>query len=57
MGDDRVWNGDQTDYGLNLTDRPQVLRITMGHYRRAAAVTTGPLHPEGCLARRCPHRR
>lgn len=29
----RMWNGDQTDYGLNLTDRPQVLKITMGHYR------------------------
>nr|WP_236616895.1 DUF5597 domain-containing protein [Sphingobium lactosutens] len=29
----RVWNGDQTDYGLNLTDLPQVLKITMGHYR------------------------
>ncbi|MFZ2995835.1 MAG: DUF5597 domain-containing protein [Sphingobium sp.] len=29
----RIWNGDQTDYGLNLTDRPQVLKITMGHYR------------------------
>ncbi len=29
----RIWNGDQTDYGLNLTDRPQVLKVTMGHYR------------------------
>ncbi|GGB41642.1 beta-galactosidase [Sphingomonas metalli] len=29
----RVWNGDQTDYGLNLTDRPQVLKVTMGRYR------------------------
>nr|WP_157078317.1 DUF5597 domain-containing protein [Sphingobium abikonense] len=29
----RIWNGDQTDYGLNLTDRPQVLKIIMGHYR------------------------
>ncbi len=29
----RIWNGDQTDYGLNLTDRLQVLKITMGHYR------------------------
>ena len=29
----RVWNGDQTDYGLNLVDRPQVLKVTMGHYR------------------------
>ena len=30
---DRVWNGDQTDYGLNFIDRPQVLKVTMGHYR------------------------
>jgi len=29
----RTWNGDQTDYGLNLHDRPQVLKVTMGHYR------------------------
>lgn len=30
---DRVWNGDQTDYGLNLTARPVWLKVTMGHYR------------------------
>lgn len=30
---DRVWNGDQTDYGLTFTDRPRVLRVTMGRYR------------------------
>jgi beta-galactosidase GanA len=29
----RVWNGDQTDYGLNLIDRPQVLKVTMARYR------------------------
>jgi beta-galactosidase GanA len=29
----RVWNGDQTDWGLNLIDRPQVLRVTMARYR------------------------
>ena len=28
----RVWNGDQTDYGLNLLDQPQVLKITTGFY-------------------------
>ncbi|MGP7795439.1 DUF5597 domain-containing protein [Sphingomonas sp. CLY1604] len=28
----RVWNGDQTDYGLNLT-RPTLLRVTLGTYR------------------------
>lgn len=30
---DRVWNGDQTDYGLNLTDRPRWLKVTMGRYK------------------------
>ena len=29
----RMWNGDQTDYGINLIDRPVVLKITMGRYR------------------------
>ncbi|WP_445192431.1 DUF5597 domain-containing protein [Sphingomonas sp. Tas61C01] len=29
----RIWNGDQTDYGINLVDRPQVLKVTMGNYR------------------------
>ena len=28
----RVWNGDQTDYGLNLT-KPTLLRVTLGTYR------------------------
>ncbi len=28
----RVWNGDQTDYGLNLT-RPTLIRVTLGTYR------------------------
>jgi beta-galactosidase GanA len=28
----RVWNGDQTDYGLNLTE-PTLLKVTMGRYR------------------------
>ncbi|MEN2787004.1 DUF5597 domain-containing protein [Sphingomonas qilianensis] len=30
---ERVWNGDQTDYGLNIIDRPVVLKVTMGRYR------------------------
>lgn len=30
---DRVWNGDQTDYGLTFVDRPALLRVTTGHYR------------------------
>ena len=25
----RIWNGDQTDYGLNFTSAPQVLRVTV----------------------------
>lgn len=29
----RVWNGDQTDYGLNFTAQPVLLRVTMGTYR------------------------
>lgn len=29
----RVWNGDQTDYGLNFGDKPTLLRVTMGRYR------------------------
>ncbi|MGY2735534.1 DUF5597 domain-containing protein [Sphingomonas sp. UYP23] len=29
---DRVWNGDQTDYGLNFIDHPVLLRVTMGRY-------------------------
>jgi beta-galactosidase GanA len=28
----RVWNGDQTDYGLNFTSRPTVLRVKMATY-------------------------
>ncbi|SDA36854.1 DUF5597 domain-containing protein [Sphingomonas sp. NFR15] len=29
----RIWNGDQTDYGLNFVNQPNVLKVTMGHYR------------------------
>lgn len=29
---ERVWNGDQTDYGLNFTDQPHVLRVKMATY-------------------------
>jgi beta-galactosidase GanA len=29
---ERVWSGDQTDYGLNFTSRPQVLRVTLAEY-------------------------
>jgi beta-galactosidase GanA len=29
---ERNWNGDQTDYGLNLTGNPVVLKVKMGTY-------------------------
>lgn len=29
---DRLWNGDQTDYGLNFTTVPQVLRVRLATY-------------------------
>ena len=29
---DRVWSGDQTDYGLDFTALPQVLRVTLAEY-------------------------
>jgi len=29
----RVWNGDQTDYGLNFTGRPVLLKVRMGVWR------------------------
>ena len=28
----RLWNGDQTDWGLNFTSEPVVLRVTLGTY-------------------------
>jgi len=29
---ERMWNGDETDYGLNFTTLPQVLRVKLGTY-------------------------
>jgi beta-galactosidase GanA len=29
---ERNWNGDQTDYGLNLTGNPVVLKVRIGTY-------------------------
>jgi beta-galactosidase GanA len=29
---ERVWNGDQTDWGLNFTSLPQVLRVRLAEY-------------------------
>lgn len=31
---ERVWNGDQTDWGLNLTTLPQVLRVKVATYEK-----------------------
>jgi hypothetical protein len=28
----RIWNGDQTDWGLNFTSVPQLLRVSLGTY-------------------------
>jgi beta-galactosidase GanA len=28
----RIWNGDQTDWGLNFTSVPQILRVVIGTY-------------------------
>ena len=28
----RIWNGDQTDWGLNLTSVPRVLRVSLSTY-------------------------
>ncbi len=28
----RIWNGDQTDWGLNFTSVPQVLRVRVATY-------------------------
>jgi len=30
---ERVWNGDQTDYGLNFTSAPQLLKVKLATYR------------------------
>ena len=29
---ERVWNGDQTDWGLNFTSNPHVLKVKMAAY-------------------------
>jgi len=30
---ERRWNGDQTDWGLNFTGNPRVIKVKMGRYR------------------------
>lgn len=37
----RVWNGDEIDYGLNFTNREQVLKITLATYRGMAPIPVG----------------
>jgi beta-galactosidase GanA len=29
---ERIWNGDQTDWGLNFTSLPEVLRVRLAEY-------------------------
>ena len=31
---ERVWNGDETDYGLNFTDKPVVLHVKLATYEK-----------------------
>ncbi len=38
---ERVWNGDQTDYGLNFTDRQILLRVKLGGYRGNPVIPVG----------------
>jgi len=38
---ERVQNGDQTDYGLNFTHVPQVLRVKLGTYQGNAVIPVG----------------
>jgi beta-galactosidase GanA len=41
---DRVWNGDQVDYGYNFTDLPQVLRIRYATVKAGATIAAGADH-------------
>jgi beta-galactosidase GanA len=31
---ERVWNGDQTDYGLNFTGQPVILKVRLATYEQ-----------------------
>ena len=31
---DRVWSGDQTDYGLNFTGHPVILKVRLATYQK-----------------------
>lgn len=37
----RLWNGDAIDYGLNFTDREQVLRVKLATYRGTPPIPVG----------------
>lgn len=37
----RVWNGDAVDYGINFTDREQVLKVKLVSYRGMAPIPVG----------------
>ncbi|WP_423605227.1 DUF5597 domain-containing protein [Sphingomonas sp. MS122] len=37
----RVWNGDSVDYGLNFTDREQVLRVKLATYKGTPPIPVG----------------
>jgi hypothetical protein len=28
----RIWNGDETDWGLNFNSEPRILRVLLGTY-------------------------
>ncbi|CAD5283097.1 Beta-galactosidase GanA [Alteromonas sp. 38] len=38
----RMWNGDQTDYGINFTDLNKTFRITLGSYNSKSAQRSKP---------------
>lgn len=41
---DRVWNGDQIDYGFNFTGLPQVLRLRYARIKGNAVIAVGAEH-------------
>lgn len=41
---ERVWNGDQIDYGYNLTKIPQVLRVRYATVKAGATIAVGAHH-------------
>ena len=41
---ERVWNGDQIDYGFNFTNLPQVLRVRYARIKGNAVIPVGAAH-------------